>query len=1441
MRRLRTALLVAVALLGVTAIVVVGGGTVLLRTRWGNEVVRARIERELQAAVGPRGRVVVGGLTLAPLGVLALDTLEILEADGTVAIATGPAHAEFAIGPLLERELRLRRLTLRHPTVHLVRAADGSWNLARLFADSAAAPAVPGPPSRWRVRLDSLELADGLFTVTRPDSLPSLPPVRSRYGGLQVALGPSRFALGTGVGELAVRRLAADIESPPVPLRHAEGRIALWRDSLALDLPLVRLPATRGALDGTIGWTGRDDGPALALRLRADSVAFTDIAWITPLIPASGRGRAVVRVSNGPGTGVIRYTIDSLDATATDSRLRGRFVADVGDAVAIRDLTMDAAPLDFALLHEVFGDSLPPAPWDGAVRGRLRATGGTLDAWRIDPSTLEFEDRRAGGARSRVTIAGTLDLLAAATRLRPLDVTLDSLDVRTVGAVTEVADSLDGFLRGRVRLDGPVDDLRFSGLDVIHVDGALPRSRVRGEGRLALDTARTWLEARLVLDSMSVAALAKPFTSDTLRGVLGGTLDVSARGDSVALAVDLADGDLRLAFTGATSLDTARLVLMGEARVERFDARRFLRESTLPAHRVTARAQLGIDGPIAEPTGPVTIAIDSTSEVAGLTLRDGRAELGIEPGGIRVDTLAVQTTLGRFAAGGRLSRDPALRELLTFEATIDSLHLARGFLPDSLAEAWRDSLGGRATLRGAAMGSLDTLDISAEWEAEGLRAGSSAARTVSGSVALEGFPRATRGLFSLRADSVSAGGLPVDSLEVSATVREAAWADASIRLLAGDSLVVTARTDIHWMTDSLRARIDSLDATAPNARWALLAPAGVFWEPRRLQVDTIQLRSSDGGRLDLAAQIDTAGPVAAFVRAQRIPMAHAAFTGLLPRGVDGLVALEADVTGTQRSPRVRLTAGLDSARMDGAPAPGLAFRGTYADRAFDIDLRGRTGDRDAFVVTGTLPLDLTFESRTREQRLLKEPLFIRVVADGTSLEGFEALFPGVRELRGAFDADILIGGRWDDLEPRGILMVRDGAFALPALETGFRDLLMDVALAPDSVIIHRARLADERSPSDSASLEGAFARTAQGWRADLRTMARNLRVVDNPRMAEADASWQLRLHGPLDSLLLGGQITIPNGNAYIGGQRRQVLALESELESAQASGRYVPRIEQLTIRLGNEVRLRSQEANVQLTGDIAVTGTLTAPDLRGEVFANRGTYRLDLGLLQRTFQVDSGRVVLNGPAEAAHAIDIHTTYTVRQPERDDVRIGARLTGTTHQPRIVLSSSDLGTTASETEIISYLLFGAPSFALDGQRSSTLRTASAALAPSLGGAVERALGGRLPFISELRVSTVADETGAVTLNSFEGLLNSFKLIAGMQLGPDSFLRVSTGVCRGESAAAAALPVWFGVAAEYVPRERLSAQLSLDPGSSPCRRVGNFGQIYQVGLDLFRDWRW
>lgn len=1455
LRRLLTAALVMSALAVLGAAIAV---TVALNTNWGRELTTRRVRAILTQQLAPGTQVEMHGLLLTPLGTLRLDSLVLRDSAGATMGALRGLRVAIDIRAAFNREVHFTSVVIARLDLDLIQDAAGRWNYASVVR-TVDTSVVDGSArvAPWRIRIDTLSWLEGSIAVTRPDSLPTLPPRRDVATGVALALGPTVFTTNGPSGTILIARAQGNVtvsnnrtldspggtaETQELRLLAERGTVTLDSSSAVLAFPAVQVGTSRFSLDGNADWTSAERDPRLALDVQAVEVNLADVAWMDPMIPRAGRATARVRIANGRRDGYYRATVERFVVEATASRLAGGLVAEIGDTLSVRDLDVTAAPLDFRLIRELFGAETPPAPWDGAIAGRVRGAGGPFRAFRLDKSTLAFTDRRTGGAVSRVTISGELNLEAEHTVLQPLLVRVDSLDVRSVGAITDIADSLAGYLTGTVTLVGPLDNFRFRDLDLLHVDGNLPRSHVRGEGRIAEDTASIWLEAAVVFDTVGLAALGPAIVGEPMRGTLSGTLTTSIRGDSVALDVALAGEGATMQFRGATSLDSTRRVAAGLVTVGTLDASRFLPSRTLPSHLLSGVVHLGLDGPLEEPSGPFAFQLDTTSRLLDLPVRVAVGAMVLEPGGVRVDSLLLAMDAGRVSARGHLSRDPTVRDTLRFDATLDSLATLAPLLGDSLATRWADSIGGTVRVEGIAIGSLDTMAVRATLTGDSLRLASVSIATMSSEWLLDGVPSATRGLATVDLANARVGEVVVHRLSAEATVRGAQWVDASFRMIAQDTLFAQGRADIHYMGDSLAIALDSLTAQTREADWRLARPTRMFRGPDRLALDSLLLVSRDGGRLALSARIDASGPLSVTAQAYRVPLAHARFTGYVPPRLDGLVSLNATLGGTVASPEIDLTLQLDSAQVDEQPAPELQATARYANRQADVTVNGRMLQRDIFAITAELPLDLALEARSVDERLLDRELYVRINANGTPLTGFEALMPSVRELRGGLDADVQVTGTWRDIQPRGILLVREGTFLVPALGTGFRELLMDVSFTPDSVIIQRARLADERDINDTASLEGTIYQSSSGWRADILTMARSLRVIDDPRVAEADVSWTLRLRGPLDTLTLGGDVTVPRANIFIGRQQRQALALAEDSLQTEGASRYAPRLEGVRLRLGSEVRLRSPEANVQLTGEVAATGTLDEPNVRGEIFAERGTFRLDLGLLQRTFQVDSGLVRLNGPVSIPPTLDIHTSYTVRQADREDVKIGARLSGPVDAPRLVLSSGDLGTTASETELISYLLFGAPSFALDGQSASAVRLATAALVPSLGGAAERVLGARLPFLSELQVVTVAgDSPRDFTLNSFEGLLNSFALTAGTQIGTDSYLRLSGGVCRGENRAAQSLPAWFGISGEYRPRERLSAEISLTPGSAPCNRIGTFTQIYQLGLDLYKDWRW
>jgi translocation and assembly module TamB len=253
---------------------------------------------------------------------------------------------------------------------------------------------------------------------------------------------------------------------------------------------------------------------------------------------------------------------------------------------------------------------------------------------------------------------------------------------------------------------------------------------------------------------------------------------------------------------------------------------------------------------------------------------------------------------------------------------------------------------------------------------------------------------------------------------------------------------------------------------------------------------------------------------------------------------------------------------------------------------------------------------------------------------------------------------------------------------------------------------------------------------------------------------------------------------------------------------------------------------------------VTAAGDLLALD--GEILANRGQYRLELGVVNRSFSVDSGRVRFFGNTAIAPILDITATNVVRVAGGSEVPVRVHIGGNYDQPVLTLSSTDpLYASAPESEIISLLIFGAPTFALDGQSQSTVRAVTGVLLPSVGGLVEGVLQRWLP-VNTIQVSTgrgQADDAAAGT--SLIDNLN-LSISAGKQVGERTFLRLNTGICRGASQATSRnSPLWGGVAAEYRIARNWWGQVGVDPGSTPCTSTTNGLPRVQFGFDLFREW--
>lgn len=1429
----------ALALFGAGAFTlagVIGTGT---STRWGRDLVRRRVAGAVASQLAPGVQFTIGRLDGGVARTWMAESLSLTDAQGRVVASVTRVSASLSLASLARGDVRLGTVIVEGARANLVQSADGSWNVAGLVRKRPPRALIE-PRTRRRIVADSIALRDGRVDLTMPDTSPRLPPVHRVISDLHFAAGRTTLVDTDGAGRTPIAALQATMDDPPVRLISAAGTLAWWSDSLRMDIPRLRLPRSRAALRGTIAWPA---GRATDVRVDvdADSVDAADVHWMSALVPSEGAATARVAVRTA-GPGALRYEVQAFSLRAFRSQVSGRFAVTPGRRTEVRDLDITLAPLDLELVRDVFGDTILEPAWQGAIDGRVTGRGGLLDNLVIDSIAARYTDARPAsrGAISRLSAHGVVDAAGPVTRLVPMEIRLDSVDVRTLGAIARAADSLHGALTGRVTLEGPTANLEFSDLRVRHVDGDRAASVVTGFGRIASDVRTRWLDAQLTLDTVAVGTLVRGRVEQPLRGIVTGTLWLHATGDTMQLDARLRAGDATLRAMGATLLDSLRTKLDLHGTLTRFDPGYFVERRDLPAISLGGELRVSVDEDAATVDRHVALVLDTTSRIGDSRILGGTVRVGMDAEGLHVDTADVRADRWSVEARGKLAARGESADVLTFRARVDSLGALRTVLLDSTGAPRFTALEGRVwTDSGVVRGSFDQLALEANVGIADLRVGDAVVGAGVGSVRLRHLPDSATGLVRGTIERATAGGYTVDMANVEAALTGGTRARIVVRGASGDTVTIGAAADVSWPDDTYAVRVDSLDARVREHRWRLVVPATARVRNAGIDVDSLVLRSDHGAVAVVAGAFPDQGAMNGTLTLRRLGFGELAFLGIVPDGMTGELNASARLTGTRDAPTIAARAMLDSVRSDDRDRPGIVMDATYADRMAKVTLTAALGGRRVFEASGEIPVDLSF--RALDERLPDRPVTMRLRTDSVALADFEGLAPRVTALAGTLRADVEVHGTLREPRGTGSLAVAEGAFDMPRYGISARGMSAVLELSGDSVLVRRFRVDDGDSPRDSASLTGVIrlaGRRWSDWVVAMHSVASEFRVINDPRVATAEASWNLNVRGALASPRVTGSVHLPYGVFTIGPQRRRTVA-----DTSYEARLGIPNTDGVLVTLGSDVRLKSHDANVQLVGAVELFGPLDRPWVSGSVQATRGTYRVNLGLIKRTFRVDSGSVILEGTTDTPVALNIFTSYVVRRPDDDDVTVRAHLYGTTDRPRLDLTS-DLGSATAQSEIISYLVFGQPSFALqEAAKSRGERTAVAALVPTFGGLLEGVLGTVLPFFSTLQVTSVVGNESVRDLVSspIESVLNNYAITGGRQVGTDSFLSLSAGLCRGSRVSSTSnVPSWFGASAEYRPKRSVGVLLSVDPGPAPCSRVSSVADTYQLGLDLTYEWR-
>lgn len=1045
------------------------------------------------------------------------------------------------------------------------------------------------------------------------------------------------------------------------------------------------------ALSGDVTLTGDEAAPVRLAGLRVETQGL-QLATLRPLFPESAD--------------LLRGTLTGdavLSGTPDDLRVEGGSLAyRVGDAPTTRisgvearvqrgetlrwSLSGRAEPLALGTLRELF-PALPVQ--DVRLTGPIALSGAGDDiTYRADLSGA------AGGialnGTARLGEVPSFDFNARLEAFRP-------------GGLLATQTPIDGPLTGTVSARGTTEDFRFDtnlrqGAGSFALSGSIRRP---GGSPPQFDVAGR-------VDNFRIGALlGRP---DLLPGAVTGPIAVSGGGrQPLRFDVDLRGPLGTLAVAGTyTAGDVPRYVVRGE--VAGLDVSAFPGLDAAPATRLSGTLAVDARGTTPE-TFAGTVFFDAVpgSTIGGVPLEVGRVRVAAEGGVLRVDTLVLGLRGARAEASGRIGLTQPVGGGLAFNVSAPDLARVQGLFPRLGAEV--PPVAGAIAGSGVVTGSLRDPSVRAALNGRGIRYGEYAAETVQLAVDLDRAATGWIGTVSgTGTELVLPGGQTLQTATLAANLspERATFNVAAVR---DDQTDLAAAGTLELVDGVVRGAIlDTLNLRLGGTTWTLGDRARIAWSAETgLEVENLALRRSGiagAGWLQVEGSLPPSGIADLVVRIGGVDLAE--LRPLVPQlpDVRGTVWLDASVVGPVRDPRVELTGRIVGFRYGGVETDSVALAGLYEDGRMALDAGLFIDGRSVVVAEGSVPMTLSLGGFVPGVELLEEgALTARIVADSLPLALVAELVPTLADGEGVARADVRVSGTVDRPRVAGQVLVDGGAMDITPLGVRWTDIGARISL--DGALI-RVDSLTARSGDGAARVSGTIQLDQPGQpQVYLVVAMQEFRVIDEEDVASLQATGRLALSGRLPEATLSGRIRIEDGTIYIPDfADAEMDIIDAGVGELGADTVFAPaapggmaallagiNAQDLTVVIGEEVTLESDEARVLIDGELALEREAGVTRVYGELQASRGTYRFQAGPFVREFDIVSGTVRFFGTPDLNPAIDIRAANEVRTVDASGraLTIFVDVTGTLQNPRVQLSS-DTRPPLPESELLSILITG-----------------------------------------------------------------------------------------------------------------------------------------------------
>jgi translocation and assembly module TamB len=593
------------------------------------------------------------------------------------------------------------------------------------------------------------------------------------------------------------------------------------------------------------------------------------------------------------------------------------------------------------------------------------------------------------------------------------------------------------------------------------------------------------------------------------------------------------------------------------------------------------------------------------------------------------------------------------------------------------------------------------------------------------------------------------GDLRVD--EMNAEIAGTLAAHSAVIRARADQWSLAARTRGGLAGGEWRGEIAALEIDpAILESWVLERPSRIAISRSSVQLEEACLAYLEAR---LCAAGTRAGEPADFIRVDATEFDVDILSPLLPAGVDIAGTLDAviEIVNLSDRPNGRIVIDGRNGELHTEITAGADIDVPFEQLAVEATIvEGRLAMRGEFetpeFASGTL--DLTIESFDQSD----SPIDANLDFVWLNPAALTVLSPDVGDVSGTIYADVSVTGRVDEPVFAGEARLENGTIEVPVW-----GLLIERISGRATITDANRATYDAQGFIDDAALriDGETELAPElGFPTTLRLQGDAIRLVQSTE-AEVIVSPDLRATLALPNVSVSGRVDIPSARITAVGLSEQAATPSRDTivhgREEASPDRPLAVSANLIVSLGDDVRYQDAKINAQVSGDLEMTyeSELGATAIGALVLT--GEY----DAYSNPLTLEQGRLIFAGPWSNP-SLDVRAVRRI-----DETTVGVQLTGTLAEPQTRIFSDPA---MSETNALSYLLFGRPLDNAEDQNTAALENAalSMGLRQALP-AIERI--GETLRLDEFAIRGTATDAGA--------------LMAGKYLSPNLYIRYSYGL--------------------------------------------------------------